>query len=154
MSTLTPKKLWVCELSHFAVVLILATQFKEQWLELNANNPTAPLAAPKLEKTTSRSRFDDDSSDDDEPQKETHPSTCSASDKPWLAEFNAYMDGQDSCLMGATTMSMVSWWGVSTFSYSFEISFSFGNLGSHCTPTDLGIPRLGLPCHYGVIRFE
>lgn len=81
--------------------------FKERWLELNADKATAPAPSNRA-KTVSRSRLAVDSSDEDEPEAPVAPSL---SDKPWLPEFHAYMDGRDSCVLGATTMSMVSWWG-------------------------------------------
>ncbi|KAJ3522295.1 hypothetical protein NMY22_g11953 [Coprinellus aureogranulatus] len=63
-----------------------------------------------LAKAVSRSRIEDDSSDDDEPS-ETPVAAPTTSEEPWLPKFRAYMDGRDSLVLGTTTMSMVSWWG-------------------------------------------
>ena len=61
----------------------------------------------------SRSRLDEEDSDDD-----ARPSSGAvpASDKPWLKEFNLYLDGEDELEEG---QSVVSWWGVCTIILNF-----------------------------------
>ncbi|KAJ2911647.1 hypothetical protein MD484_g8767, partial [Candolleomyces efflorescens] len=87
--------------------------FEERWKRLNppksANMPTRPLAP-----STSKTLLDIDLSDDEDsaspsPLSTSMPSSTSVADKPWLKEFDKYLDGEDELEVG---QSVVAWWGV------------------------------------------
>ncbi|KAF6750456.1 hypothetical protein DFP72DRAFT_911254, partial [Ephemerocybe angulata] len=68
---------------------------------------TETQCPPPLTTSASNSRLDDVLSDDEDDSTTTSTQPAATVDKPWLPEFNAYMDGSDVRPEG---QSMVAWW--------------------------------------------
>ena len=92
------------------VTLIYATsQFKARYLSLYGNSgPPKPAAQgnAKLAQLLANYTTDDDHLADNNPTVDPNAS------KPWLVEFNQYLNGTDSV---PEKMSLTQWWGVSQF---------------------------------------
>jgi hypothetical protein len=119
-------------------------QFKERWEELN--KPTNQTCSTARTLSVSKSWLDNNSDD------EGLPSTSSAlpSDKPWLKEFNRYIDGEDELDDGQT---VVSWWGVSDTFLSIFLCLIY--LSDQCSsPSNLGFTRSRLFSHYGFFSLQ
>ncbi|KAF5314033.1 hypothetical protein D9611_006951 [Ephemerocybe angulata] len=78
--------------------------FKLRWMDMYGTTMPPPLTT-----SASNSRLDDVPSDDEDDSTPTSAQPASTADKPWLPEFNAYMDGSDIRPEG---QSMVAWWAL------------------------------------------
>ncbi|KAF5318361.1 hypothetical protein D9611_014218 [Ephemerocybe angulata] len=106
LKTLHFKKAWANDLELPARDLMLKI-FTERWKSLNATSPAPrPMAH-------ARSQLDIDMSDDDEFSTPNTPSPplvpAPNADKPWLWEFNRYIDGDDRL---EHEQGVVAWWGL------------------------------------------
>ncbi|KAF6758874.1 hypothetical protein DFP72DRAFT_163139, partial [Ephemerocybe angulata] len=94
--------------------------FKERYLELHprVTVPASPSASkPRPRPTQSRSRIAASDSEDDGPSPDDAPSPAPTptNDRPWLKEFNKYMEGDDEFRTdedGVVTETLLEWWAV------------------------------------------
>jgi hypothetical protein len=123
-------------------------QFKERYLLLMGNlGPENPSQHAKKAKISRLLRELSDTEDEDSfagPTAEADPQ------QPWIQDFHAYLDSRDT---KAEDVSIVAWWGVSTFLY--RDSREINHVTVQCPPTlRLGIPGKGLPANHGCIGLE
>lgn len=94
-------------------------QYKAQYLEMYGSDGQTPAPSRPAYSGASHKvkpllcKLPDSDSDDNEPESEPEPD-ASAVAKPWLKDFNGYLDSTDN--LGE--LSIVQWWGVRIFSYS------------------------------------
>lgn len=97
--------------------------------------------------------FADDS--EDEPDTTSVPTAPTAgSQKPWLMEFNQYLNGNDEVPEG---MTLIHWWGVSiciAITFFHELIICVILIAQLITLACLGIPRSGLPRYYGLFSVQ
>ena len=71
------------------------------------------------------------------------------SEKPWLAEYNRYLNTHDVLPEG---MTVVKWWGVCNVHYYWLAACAHSFLVELQSLPSLGITRKKLPFNYGIIR--
>ena len=73
------------------------------------------------------------------------------SEKPWLAEFNHYLNTHDVLPEG---MTVVKWWGVCNFLILFHLCSFFLYIVELCSLPSLGISRKRLSFNNGILCVE
>jgi hypothetical protein len=113
-------------LMHFAADICVynCPQFKQRYEKHNSDS-VIPVHAKKNRRAASNVTTllrELDSSDDDNTSDESGPSAVPSDPaKPWLKEFNHYLNTVDEL---SDSQTIVQWWGVSIYTYQCYKQFS------------------------------